>query len=241
MNQDYSYAENVLQDLGYTTDEASKIIDDIKQGKYAFHSKKEKSVDESKQNIWMNDMCTGIDIPVLWYTNHDISPKTVILLAQDPLRDNDYWDYTTENLERNSHVIIGTPYALHLSETTKRAPVGTKKKAKHYNVGVYRHIIETLCMEGYNVYCTDIFKYYMQQKPCKEVTKFDIDIFINEYKLLKPIAIIGMGKKAHQAIKQLEILDEIKTILVKHPRSRPQRTTDTIKKEIIDLLSHKLQ
>ena len=33
MTQDYNYAECVLQDLGYTPAEASKIINEIKQGK----------------------------------------------------------------------------------------------------------------------------------------------------------------------------------------------------------------
>lgn len=168
MGQDYSYAEDVLQDLGYTTTETLEIIKTVKQGDYAFPCKKPNSVDTSKQDIWIQDRCTGIDAPVLWTPNQGKSSKTIILLAQDPLRNNDYWDYSQEDMQHNMHVIVGTPYALHISEKTKRTLVGTRKKAKRYNVGVYRTIIEKLCERGYNVYCTDIFKYYMEKHLTKK-------------------------------------------------------------------------
>ena len=195
MTQDYDYAKNVLLDLGYTIAEASEIIKEIKLGNYAFPCKKEKSVDLSKQHLWMKDECTGIDVPVLWTLNLDKDSKNIILLAQDPLRDNDYWNYA-EEMQHDTHVIIGTPYALHISENTIRKPVTAKNRAKRYNVGVYRAIIENLCEQGYNVYCTDIFKYYMRETPCKEITAFDVKIFINECNRVNPTKIIAMGKKA---------------------------------------------
>ena len=46
MTQDYDYARCVLQDLGYTIAEASEIIDEIKQGNYAFFAK--------KQSLWVH-------------------------------------------------------------------------------------------------------------------------------------------------------------------------------------------
>lgn len=159
MTQNYDYAKSVLQDLGYTIAEASEIIEVIKLGNYAFPCKKEKSVDLSKQHVWMQDECTGIDVPILWTLNQYKDSKNIILLAQDPLRDNDYWNYA-EEMRHDTHVIIGTPYALHISEDTKRKPVIANKRAKRYNVGVYWAIIENLCKQGYNVYCTDIFKYH---------------------------------------------------------------------------------
>ena len=149
MTQDYDYAKSVLQDLGYTIAEASEIIDEIKQGNYAFPCKKAKSVGLSKQHVWMQDECTGIDVPVLWTLNQGKGSKNIILLAQDPLRDNDYWDYSHEDMSHDMHVIVGTPYALHISEETKQTLVGAKKKSKRYNVGVYRAIIEKLCERGY--------------------------------------------------------------------------------------------
>jgi hypothetical protein len=238
MIQDYYYAESVLQDLGYTKAEASKIIEVIKQGNYAFPCKKAESVDSkdlSKQHIWMQDECTGIDVPVLWKPNHVKSSKTIILLAQDPLRDNDYWDYSKEEIQHNKHVIIGTPYALHISEETKRTLVGTKQKSKRYNVGVYRSIIEALCKLDYNVYCTDIFKYYMRNTPCEEVSNFDVEIFANEYKRIGPVKIIAMGKSAQAAVAKLPI-EQNKIISVLHPKARPQRTTEQIVTEIISKL-----
>lgn len=238
MIQDYDYAEKVLQDLGYTNAEASKIIEVIKQGNYAFPCKKAESVDSedlSKQHIWMQDECTGIDVPVLWKPNQVESSKTIILLAQDPLRDNDYWDYSKEEIQHNKHVIIGTPYALHISEETKRTLVGTKQKSKRYNVGVYRSIIEALCKRDYNVYCTDIFKYYMRNTPCEEVSKFDVEIFTNEYERINPVKIIAMGKRAQAAVAKLQI-EQNKIISVLHPKARPQRTTEQIVKEIISKL-----
>lgn len=233
MTPDYYYAECVLQDLGYTIAEADKIIDEIKQGNYAFPCKKAKSVDPSKQHVWMQDECTGIDVPVLWTPNQGKGSKNIILLAQDPLRDNDYWDYSQKEMQHDINVIVGTPYALHISEKTKQTLVGEKKKAKRYNVGVYRAIIEKLCKEGYNVYCTDIFKYYMRKKPNKNVTKFDVGIFINECKRVNPAKIIAMGKKAQYAVAELKI-EFNRIISVPHPKARPQRTTEEIVREIIE-------
>jgi hypothetical protein len=234
MTQDYDYAKNVLLDLGYTIAEASEIIKEIKLGNYAFPCKKEKSVDLSKQHLWMKDECTGIDVPVLWTLNQDKDSKNIILLAQDPLRDNDYWNYA-EEMQHDTHVIIGTPYALHISENTIRKPVTAKNRAKRYNVGVYRAIIENLCEQGYNVYCTDIFKYYMRETPCKEITAFDVKIFINECNRVNPTKIIAMGKKAQEAVVKLQIEQE-KVISVPHPKARPQRSTEQIVNDIIEKL-----
>ena len=234
MTKDYDYAKNVLLDLGYTIAEASEIIKEIKLGNYAFPCKKEKSVDLSKQHLWMKDECTGIDVPVLWTLNQDKDSKNIILLAQDPLRDNDYWNYA-EEMQHDTHVIIGTPYALHISENTIRKPVTAKNRAKRYNVGVYRAIIENLCEQGYNVYCTDIFKYYMRETPCKEITAFDVKIFINECSRVNPTKIIAMGKKAQEAVAKLQIEQE-KVISVPHPKARPQRSTEQIVNDIIEKL-----
>lgn len=235
MKQNYGYAEYVLRDLGYTDVEASEIIEVIKRGDYAFPHKCKTSVDGFKCEMWMMDECTGIDVPVLWTPDEGATANTIILLAQDPLRDSDYWDYSDKVLSHSSHVIVGTPYALHLSDATKSVRVGTKHRVKRYNVGVYRYIIEALCERGYNVYCTDIFKYYMRETPCNAVSDFDANIFTNECNRLNYVTIIGMGKKAHQAIEKLRI-DDSMVIRVKHPRSRPQRKKEQIVEEIIELL-----
>ena len=243
MTQDYNYAEYVLQDLGYTPAEASKIINEIEQGNYAFPCKKAKSVDPSKQDDWMQNECTGIDVPVLWSLNEG-KRENIILLAQDPLRDMDYWDYSQKNYsqkEMQHDVIVGTPYALHISQKTKQTLVGKKKKAKRYNVGVYRAIIEQLCEQGYNVYCTDIFKYYMLGIPNKNVTEFDVGVFINECKRVNPAKIIAMGQKAQYAVEELQIKSNMqiksnRIISVPHPKARPQRTTAEIVAEIISEL-----
>ena len=124
---------------------------------------------------------------------------------------------------------------MHISEETKQTLVGAKKKVKRYNVGVYRAIIEKLCEQGFNVYCTDIFKYYMREIPNKEVTEFDIGIFINECKRVNPAKIIAMGKKAQEAVAELQI-ESNKIISVPHPKARPQRTTEKIVAEIISKL-----
>lgn len=244
MTQDYNYAECVLQDLGYTPAEASKIINEIEQGNYAFPCKKANSVDPSKQDDWMQNECTGIDVPVLWSLNEG-KRENIILLAQDPLRDMDYWGYSKKNYsqkeEMQHDVIVGTPYALHISQKTKHTLVGKKKKAKRYNVGVYRAIIEQLCEKGYNVYCTDIFKYYMLGIPNKNVTEFDVGVFINECKRVNPAKIIAMGQKAQYAVEELQIKSNMqiksnRIISVPHPKARPQRTTAEIVAEIISKL-----
>ena len=75
----------------------------------------------------------------------------------------------------------------------------------------------------------------MRETPCNAVSDFDANIFTNECDRLNYVTIIGMGKKAHQAIEKLRI-DDSMVIRVKHPRSRPQRKKEQIVEEIIELL-----
>ncbi|MBE6209755.1 MAG: hypothetical protein E7128_05935 [Rikenellaceae bacterium] len=75
----------------------------------------------------------------------------------------------------------------------------------------------------------------MRETPNKEVTEFDIGIFINECKRVNPAKIIAMGKKAQEAVAELQI-EPNKIISVPHPKARPQRTTEKIVAEIISKL-----
>ena len=93
---------------------------------------------------------------------------------------------------------------------------------------------------GYNVYCTDIFKYYFLGHKYK-VCDFDKKILGDEVTRLKeqgPLRVLCMGKKAHDGIVGLQGVDK-QPVNVPHVRARNwDLNTDAYKiKFICDKLS----
>lgn len=237
MKADYHISEFILQMLEYSLDEIHSITEVIKKGLFSYMPIKYKySTDKSKG-------ASGLDIPTMWLQDDSTYKKTIMLLAQDPLRNTKYWDHcmdetiTAEN--RMNYTIIGTPYALHVHDTKI-------KHALRLNVSIYRNLIERLISEKEcRVYCTDIFKYYPNDKIIK---KFDIDLLNMEIKTIKPDIIICMGSFACNAINQLHPCCE-KIIRTPHPRARSnawnawreennKTTTDyTDNSKILDILN----
>ncbi len=224
MKANYELAIPVLSKLGYAEKEISEIISEIKNERFAYQKKA-----STLQLDWHKDANSGIDIPVLWTPDEGKAPKTVLLLAQDPLRDSDYWDeiYTPKQFsddEKKNTVIIGTPYALHLSEEIKSKTLSNGKR-KRWNINVYKKLIEAIVSKGYNVYCTDIFKYYFKQHKY-DILDFDKNILQEEINHLKEYGlthIICMGKKAQKGV--MPILNVVQ-INVPHPKAYSQHWTD---------------
>ncbi len=115
-----------------------------------------------KQLISPNKKCmpVGIDIPVLIPSKTE--PKaTVVLLGQNPLRR--YKDIDKAKVP--DYAFIGTPYSLH---HTAGLPSATR---------VYPKLIDCLLADGYNVYLTDVKKYYPSSK---KITQEDMDLLVEE-------------------------------------------------------------
>ena len=116
-----------------------------------------------KQLISPNKKCmpVGIDIPVLILSK--TKPKaTVVLLGQDPLR--------KYQAKVPDYAFIGTPYSIH---HTAGLPSATR---------VYPKLIDFLLADGYNVYLTDVKKYYPSSK---KITQEDMDLLVEELNCLE--------------------------------------------------------
>ena len=120
-----------------------------------------------KQLISPNKQClpVGIDIPV--FIQSKTEPKaTVVLLGQDPLRK--YKDIDETKVP--DYAFIGTPYSIH---HTAGLPSATR---------VYPKLIDCLLADGYNVYLTDVKKYYPSSK---KITQEDMDLLVEELNCLE--------------------------------------------------------
>lgn len=190
---------------------------------------------------WTEECFAGIDVPVLWVSdtvNYENTKGIVLLLAQDPLRDTDYWDKAyCKNIpskeDLNKYVIVGTPYALHMSEAVKRATLKHGYK-KRWNIKIYYNLISEIVNRGYSVYCTDVFKYYFRRHKY-QIEEYDKNILRAEIEQLASINlshIICMGTFAQKCFD--EIKDEVQdsnilTINTPHPRARTKKWNDVLK------------
>lgn len=227
MKQDFTFSKFVLSELNYTDNEIKQIIETLQRGDFAYVGKKEYPAIRDN-DIWRKDNVSGIDVPVLWTPDTGITNETILLLAQDPLRDTDYWDetfchdFTCTKENRNKYVVVGTPYALHyFSDGNFKATQLSNGKRKSWRVKIYYNLIRSIVEMGYNVYCTDIFKYYFLGHKYK-VCDFDKKILGDEVTRLKeqgPLRVLCMGKKAHDGIVGLQGVDK-QPVNVPHVRAR---------------------
>ncbi len=191
---------------------ASKLIsvthDDIK-GYYrifkeSFNDIKEEQYDENKyipipinkvilydeEEKWFN---TGIDLPICFSTSK--SNKTILIIAQDPLRNEKY--FKCLNCDNNyEEAIIGTPFSLHNNFYRK------------YLFKELYSLIQSIVKEmEARVYISDIFKIYFVAKNKQSINnqKFTTnknhkDILEEEISFFTPDLIISFGEKATQSL-----------------------------------------
>ena len=88
MKQNFTFSRFVLSELYYTDNEIKQIIETLQRGDFAYVEKKEYPTIRDN-DIWRKDNVSGIDVPVLWTPDAGITNETILLLAQDPLRDAD--------------------------------------------------------------------------------------------------------------------------------------------------------
>lgn len=124
----------------------------------------------------------GIDLPVLIKAEQSEAKATVVLLGQDPLR-------KCKDIDPNrvlDSAFIGTPYRVHHLDGLHSATL------------VYPKLIQELQKNGYDVYLTDVRKYY--PSPEKESDKRhteNAELLIKELGCLKgPLIIVLSGQQA---------------------------------------------
>ena len=136
---------------------------------------------------------TGVDIPIMVTDNVKPPHKgTVVLLAQDPLR-NPYDPMLNGcNFQRP---IVGTPFAFHY-------------QPQYYSqTDAYRLVINGLMNKGYQVYVTDVWKTWDQNKLYRR-GRWGINnphriCLIEELNDIKPNYIILMGKEAQNKYRSI--------------------------------------
>lgn len=143
---------------------------------------------------------TGVDIPIM-VTDNEVPPHkgTVVLLAQDPLR-----NVKTDNMLMGCTLPIGCPIG--------QNPIVGTPFAFHYRLQFYQqteayrlvirgdNTIKGLLRKGYQVYVTDIWKTWDQNKQFRlsrwgKNNPYTICL-IEELNYIKPNYIILMGKVA---------------------------------------------
>ena len=139
----------LMEDFFETSFEAD--IEALKQGeKHPAHAMNDRmrqltKTDEERKPV-------GIDLPVLIKPERSEAKATVVLLGQDPLRNCKVIDL---NRVLDS-AFIGTPYSVHHLDGL---PTNTR---------VYPKLIHSLQEKGFNVYLTDVKKYYPSPSKASE-------------------------------------------------------------------------
>ena len=144
-------------------------------------------------NHWENSTLIGVDLP-LFFKCPEPQAQTVMLVAQDPLRNPDHFsDFKHED------VMIGTPFAQHSSYYREDA-----QKVVFTSI---KHIID----KNYHVYVTDVYKVWMKDDKKKnnkghelknESTIFN-HLLRKELDIIDPKIIITLGGVPEKIIKKL--------------------------------------
>lgn len=209
MIADYTHSKHIFRHFRYTSAETDAIIKTLENGVFSYMPKRH------EYGIVRPEKVNGIDVPTLWLSDNTVFDKTILLLAQDPLRSKKYWTLEgapeVSEYERNDSVVIGTPYALHVTHNNI-------KRDLSLNVEIYRRLIETLITHvNCRVYCTDIFKYYPNDK---SISTFDIKLLNEEIEIIRPDICICLGRFAQKAIERIGA--DMNYIHCPHPRAWPK-------------------
>jgi len=155
-------------------------------------------------------LLVGVDLPsILEKDNGILEKKTIVILAQDPLR---------KGSKRIEEIGVGTPYSLH------------EKRCREKGISSnYFDLIKVLLDEGYRVYLTDIYKIWVSQPDkdrCISLSKQDENHFIQilkaELEILAPLTIITWGQKASDAVESLNL--DVRHLKFPHPSNAANGT-----------------
>jgi hypothetical protein len=153
--------------------------------------------EQQTMNHWENSTLIGVDLP-LFFKCPEPEAKTVMLVAQDPLRN----PLEFPDFNKHEDVIIGTPFAFHNSKSMQ---------AKE-NTKLVLALIKNIVAKNYHVYVTDIYKVWMKdddKKPknvghalTKESKIFE-QLLREELDIIDPKIIITLGNKARNAYRNI--------------------------------------
>lgn len=127
----------------------------------------------------------GIDLPC--WLDASRTGQRIILLGQDPLRDDKYFP---TSLKDELSVVIGTPYSVHSGSLRRQG-----------NNPRYWGIISHLLDAGYNLYLTDVSKFWARgQRIRPSIDRTYRLILQGEFELIAPSGspplIVAFGKRA---------------------------------------------
>ena len=141
----------------------------------------------SNQPLSNTPYLLGIDLPT-WFNTPDEKKNKIMVLGIDPLRNEQV--FNSLNADKENEVIIGTPYAFHLSN------MRTGRTKQYWN------FINLLSEKNF-VYLTDIYKTFFYTDKSKKVRSYNyyqnnswyshMDLLAKEIDLIKPDLIISFG------------------------------------------------
>lgn len=146
-------------------------------------------------NHLTNKSIIGLDMPVLVTdpNRKEESKGTVVILAQDPLRESSGLSGKTA-----TDIILGLPFALQDDGA---------KGCTSVIRGSQNSIVEHLISKGYDVYLTDIFKLYMRDSKTNNKVPVDkalyeeyLGLLSQELQQVGPAFILTMGNEASRAM-----------------------------------------
>ena len=142
----------------------------------------------------------GIDLPTWFNIDHD--NMRIMLIAQDPLRNN-YWYGDCYDL------IVSSPFGLH--DATHRTKGNGGK--------MVNLLIQKLIGYGYGVYLTDAYKYFIYDRKTsiaysKKRLNDYVDILKQELDLVKPALCVCLGNRSKYLLEKC--FTNVKSIVVKH-------------------------
>ena len=161
----------------------------------------------------------GLDLPT-WFNLKD-NDKRIMLVAQDPLRDNTWYSdieldpkIKDKTGRREDYIcidaLVSSPFGLH----------GKSWRNKKNGGGRMALLVEKLIKHGYGVYLTDCRKYFVydhKESYYYSSTKKNLyrSILEKEIKIIKPVRIVAMGNQAYSYCHEL-IGDDARLLYVPH-------------------------
>lgn len=155
----------------------------------------------------------GLDLPT-WFNLKD-NDRRVMILAQDPLRDNT-WYSDIDKLDSDTSDKIGCREDYICLGALVSSPFGLHNKSwrdKKNGGGRMKALVEILIERGYGIYLTDCRKYYVYDasesakysKGKKEIYK---TILHKEIDIINPRSIVALGNQAYSYYRELSGDDE---------------------------------
>ncbi|MDD4236715.1 MAG: hypothetical protein PHF99_11935 [Bacteroidales bacterium] len=212
----YDYFDGIIKPILNISlneyEELQLLIKEFNNSKTVFKDKFNKFVfSKDKLNFNASDLeLIGIDIP-FWIKGDNPLGKRVIIVAQEPKRNND--SFVKFNSNKKEQLIIWTPFSY---QEKNSDPERSEK--------IYWSTIDEIASKSSMVYITDINK-ICYKKDSKISNEFDeslqevfLSILLKEINtFVKPDIIIAFGKQALYGLCELDIV--IKPIYFPHPSS----------------------